>query len=67
MFPHLKRIEKKRVLKLAYNINNDKKSVAFNLVFNGIDHTLTDTEVMEVFNKIIKEVEKKHHAILRNN
>ena len=25
MFPHLKRIEKKRVLKLAYNVNNDKK------------------------------------------
>lgn len=49
------------------NISSDKKSVAFNLTFNGEDHTLTDTEVMEVFNKIIKEVEKKHHAVLRNN
>ena len=49
------------------NIANDKKSVAFNLVFNGGDRTLTDTEVMEIFNKIIKEVEQRHHAILRNN
>ena len=28
------------------NIDQNKKSVAFNLLFNGIDRTLTDEEVM---------------------
>ncbi len=44
----------------------DKKSVAFNLLFNGIDRTLTDEEVMEVFNKVIDKVISTHNALLRD-
>lgn len=48
------------------HIDADKKSVAFNLVFNGIDRTLTDDEVMEVFNKIINKVTSTYNAVLRD-
>ena len=47
-------------------IDKNKKSIAFTLLFNGIDRTLTDEEVMEVFNKIINKVEITHHAELRD-
>ena len=48
------------------NVSSDKKSVAFSLTFNGIDHTLTDEEVMKVFNKIIDKVVAVHNAELRD-
>ena len=48
------------------NIDSSKKSVAFSLVFNGINRTLTDEEVMEVFNKIIDKVVSSHRAELRD-
>jgi len=48
------------------NIDSSKKSVAFSLTFNGIDKTLTDEEVMEVFNKIIDKVVNTHNAELRD-
>lgn len=48
------------------NIDSDKKSVAFSLLFNGIDRTLTDEEVMEVFNKVIDKVKSTHNAVLRD-
>ena len=48
------------------NIDKNKKSVAFNLLFNGIDHTLTDDEVTIQFNKIIKDVENLYKAKLRD-
>ena len=48
------------------NVAADKKSVAFSLTFNGIDHTLTDDEVMQVFNKIIDKVVLTHRAELRD-
>ena len=48
------------------NIASDKKSIAFTLNFINPERTLTDEEVMEVFNKIIKEVESTHNAILRD-
>ena len=48
------------------NIEKNKKSVAFNLLFNGIDHTLTDDEVTIQFNKIIKDVENLYKAKLRD-
>ena len=35
-------------------------------VFNGIDKTLTQDEVMEVFNKIVDQVENNYNAILRD-
>ena len=47
-------------------IDTDKKSVAFNLLFNGITRTLTDEEVMTEFNKIIKEVQSTYKAELRD-
>ena len=47
-------------------IDSNKKSVAFNLVFNGVDRTLTDDEVMDVFNKIVEKVVSTHHAELRD-
>ena len=48
------------------NIDANKKSVAFSLVFNGIDRTLTDEEVMNDFNKIIDKVVSTYNAELRD-
>ncbi len=48
------------------NIASDKKSIAFKLVFNGMDHTLTDEEVMESFHKIIDKVVSTYKAELRD-
>ena len=47
------------------NIEDGKKSIAYKLVFKDPNKTLLDDEVMEVFNKIIKEVESKVGAKLR--
>ena len=47
------------------NIEEGKKSIAYKLVFKDSNKTLLDEEVMEVFNKIIKEVEEKVGAKLR--
>ncbi len=47
------------------NIEEGKKSIAYKLVFKDPNKTLQDDEVMEVFNKIIKEVEEKVGAKLR--
>ena len=49
------------------NIEEGKKSIAYKLVFKDPSKTLQDDEVMEVFNKIIKEVEEKVGAKLRSN
>jgi phenylalanyl-tRNA synthetase beta chain len=51
---------------IGENIEADKKSIAYSLVFKNNDKTLTDEEVTELFNKIIKEVETKLNAKLRN-
>ena len=48
------------------NIDKDKKSIAFNLVFEDNTKTLSDDEVMEVFNKIIDNVTKTKNVILRD-
>ena len=47
------------------NIEPGKKSMAYNMVFSDPSKTLSDEEVMEVFNKIIFEVETKLNAKLR--
>ena len=47
-------------------IDSNKKSVAFHLIFNGMDRTLTDEEVMIEFNKVIDKVVSSHHAELRD-
>ncbi len=48
------------------NVGEDEKSIAFSLKFQDATRTLTDEEVMEVFNKIISDVETKTNAKLRN-
>ena len=47
------------------NVASDEKSIAYSLTFNDPTRTLSDDEVMEVFNKIIKDVEEKCKAKLR--
>ena len=47
------------------DIEEGKKSMAYKLTFKDETRTLSDTEVMEVFNKIINEVEEKCNAKLR--
>lgn len=47
-------------------INNDEVSIAYNLKFEDINKTLTEEEVMTVFNKIISDVESKLNARVRN-
>ncbi len=48
------------------NIEEGKKSIAFNLTFMDNNRTLTEDEVMEIFNKIIEKVTKEHHGELRD-
>ena len=40
------------------NVGENEKSIAYSLTFSDNNKTLTEEEVMEVFNKIIAEVEK---------
>lgn len=48
------------------NINDNEKSVAYSLKFEDFTRTLTDEEVMNVFNNIISDVESKLNAKIRN-
>ena len=48
------------------NVKDDEKSIAYSLTFSDPTRTLSDEEVMQVFNKIIEEVSKKHNAVLRD-
>lgn len=48
------------------NIENDKKSIAFKLKFNSEEKTLTDEEVMIIFNKITEKIKEEYNAILRD-
>ena len=48
------------------NIGSDKKSIAYNLTFEDYTKTLTEEEVMQVFNNIIKSIETKFNAKLRD-
>ena len=48
------------------NVKENEKSIAYSLTFSDPTRTLNDEEVMQVFNKIIEEVAKKHNAILRD-
>lgn len=47
-------------------LHNNQKSIAFSLYFEDSTKTLSDEEVMEIFNKIIEKVRITHHAILRD-
>ena len=48
-------------------INDDEISIAYKLKFEDPNKTLTDDEVKEVFDNIIKYVVEKHKAVLRDN
>ena len=49
------------------NVEEGKKSMAYKLYFQDPSRTLSDEEVMEVFNKIISDVESKLNAKVRNS
>ena len=49
-----------------YILDNNKKSLAYNLVFSDKDSTLTDEIVMPLFNKIINDVTNKLKCELRD-
>ena len=46
-------------------IASGKKSVAFNLTFQAADRTLTDNEVNEIYDNILKQLAAKYDAHLR--
>lgn len=46
-------------------VNSEDKSVAFSLLFQSNDKTLTDAEVDEAFEAIVSEVKKQFNAELR--
>ena len=48
------------------NIDKDKKSIALNLTFEDQNKTLTEEEVMKLFENIIQKVCSTHNAILRD-
>ena len=48
------------------NIEEGKKSMAYKLTFKDANRTLSDKEVMEVFEKIIADMESKMDAKLRS-
>ena len=48
------------------NVGENEKSIAFSLVFEDFNKTLSDEEVMVLFNQIIERVEKEHNATLRD-
>lgn len=48
------------------NVGEGEKSIAFSLTFEDSTRTLSDDEVMTIFNRIIEEVEKKFHAQVRD-
>ncbi|MFW6264636.1 MAG: phenylalanine--tRNA ligase subunit beta [Bacillota bacterium] len=48
-------------------IPQDQKSLAFKLLFQAKDRTLTDEEVNKLFNNIISELENKFSAKIRGN
>ncbi len=49
------------------NVDKDKKSIAYTLTFSDNTRTLTEKEVLDIFNKIITEVETKLNATVRDS
>ena len=48
------------------HVSFDEKSLAYSLIFSSTDRTLSEEEVMKVFENIIDKVEEKFGAKLRN-
>ena len=55
-----------QIFDLYPNIEDGKKSMAYKLYFQDQTRTLSDEEVMEVFNKIIEGVTKELKVVLRD-
>ena len=53
------------IFDIYYEIEPGKKSIAYKLTFKDPTKTLLETDVMEIFNKIISDVESKTKAKLR--
>jgi len=51
---------------MGENVAEDEKSIAFKLTFQDQNKTLSEEEVMNLFNKAITDVENKLHGILRD-
>ena len=49
-----------------YEMDNNKRSLAYNLIFSDKDNTLTETIVMPLFEKIIKDITNKFNCELRD-
>lgn len=47
-------------------VPDGKKSVGFNLVYRGADHTLTDEEVSKVHERVVKTLQSELHVALRD-
>lgn len=60
-----KLLEKTQIFDLYPNVEEGKKSMAYKLTFSDPTRTLSDDEVMDVFNKVIGDVTSKLNAKLR--
>ena len=49
-----------------YEFDNNTRSLAYKLIFSSRDNTLTDEEIMPVFEKVISDIKTKFNAILRD-
>lgn len=47
-------------------LNDNQKSIAYKMTFEDYTRTLTEEEVMVLFNKIIEQIVSKYHAELRD-
>ena len=59
-------LESCEVFDIYDNIEEGKKSIAYKLKFQDSTRTLEENEVIEIFRKIIREVEEKCNARLRD-
>ena len=48
------------------NLGEGKKSIAYTLTFNDPEKTLSDEEVLTVFNKVISKVTSECNAVVRD-
>jgi ferredoxin-fold anticodon binding domain-containing protein len=49
------------------NVGEGKKSIAYSLTFNDKEKTLSDEEVLAVFNKVIEKVTSEYEATVRDS
>ena len=77
-FDKVESVTKKQNLQLLTNVKlfdvfeseklgANKKSIAINFTFQNAEKTLTDKEIDETMNKLIKSFEKELHAEIRKN